>query len=59
MTLQELAELVGKMRDAQRGFFRTRDPDVLAESKRLEREVDKALDALEAELDSSAQKRLF
>lgn len=46
MTLKELAELVDRMRVAQRAYFRTRKPDVLEESKRLEREVDEAIKSI-------------
>ncbi len=35
--------LVQMMRDAQKEYFRTREIDKLQESKRLEKEVDKAL----------------
>ncbi len=41
--LKELAELVEKMRTTQRAYFRARKPEVLEESKRLEREVDEAI----------------
>lgn len=40
MTAREFAELVKRMREAQRTYFRTRAASVLEESKRLEREVD-------------------
>lgn len=43
--LEELLSLVVKMRDAQKEYFKTRRGDVLADSKRLEREFDKAADA--------------
>lgn len=37
--------LVEKMRNAQRRYFRFRDPAVMEQSKRLEREVDDILTA--------------
>jgi hypothetical protein len=37
--------LAVKMREAQKEYFKTRRGDVLADSKRLEREFDKAADA--------------
>jgi len=39
-----LEDLVRRMRDAQRRYYKTRDQAVLIESKTLEREVDRALD---------------
>lgn len=41
---QRVLDLVRRMRDAQRRYFKTRDQAVLIESKGLEREVDRALD---------------
>lgn len=35
--------LVGRMRKAQRDYFRTRDRTVLATAQRLEREVDQVI----------------
>lgn len=46
MTLDEFAALVQKMRNSQREYFRTKSGTALEESKRLEREVDKALQKL-------------
>lgn len=43
MTTNDLAYLVKRMRDAQKNYFRTRAPEVLGESKKLEREVDAAV----------------
>ena len=44
MTAYELARLAKDVRRAQRLYFRTRTADALAESKRLERELDRVLD---------------
>lgn len=38
---KELAQLVQAMRNSQKRYFKTRDRDVLIESKRLEAQVDK------------------
>ena len=43
ITLEEFAAKVKKMRLYQRRYFNTRDWDILAESKKLEREVDAML----------------
>ncbi len=42
MTLDDYAELVGRMRYHQRRWFRLRLPDDLRASKELERKVDDA-----------------
>ena len=57
--LLELARLVAAMREAQTEFFRTRNPDWLSESKRLERQVDRELEAVERECGDAPQKTLF
>jgi len=54
MTVAELANLVAEMRHAQTNYFRTRSNSALEESKRLERKVDEACQAI---LDG--QKKLF
>jgi hypothetical protein len=41
MTAKEILALVADMREAQREFFKTRDPEWLGKSKRLERKVDR------------------
>lgn len=46
MTVEELARLVQSMRDAQRQYFRKRQSDALAESIRLEQELDAAVRAI-------------
>ncbi len=45
MTYSQFVEKVSQMRNAQRSYFRTRSHELLEQSKRLEREVDKAIDA--------------
>jgi phosphate uptake regulator len=44
MTAVELARLVAEMRRVQRHYFRTRNQDELEASKRLERDVDRAVE---------------
>lgn len=46
MTTRELAELVKRMREAQKDYFRHRQPHTLARSKDLELEVDKAVERI-------------
>lgn len=43
MTIKSFVNLVKAMRDMQKSYFKTRSVDVLQESKRLEREVDRAI----------------
>jgi hypothetical protein len=43
MDFKEFLELVKKMRDKQKEYFRTRNKEVLAEAKRLEKEVDEQI----------------
>ena len=40
MDYDSLRDLVRRMRDAQKEYFKTRDKDVLRKSKDLERQVD-------------------
>lgn len=46
MTVEQLAELVQEMRNAQREYFRTRSGSALDRSKKLEKQVDEALGAV-------------
>jgi hypothetical protein len=43
MTIVELADLVREMREMQAAYFRHRDRESLAESKKLEKGVDEAI----------------
>ena len=54
MTLEQLAELVKRVRDAQRAYFKTRGQAELVTSKELERRLDKEVDKILA-----AQRGLF
>lgn len=40
----DFIKLVKEMRETQKRYFKTRNAEVLAESKRLEREVDKKIE---------------
>ena len=40
MKPKEFFDKVAEMRSAQKEYFRTRNPQALSESKRLEREID-------------------
>lgn len=44
MTLEEFADLVRRMREEQKLYFRSRRESVLERCKRLEKEVDQAVD---------------
>ena len=43
MKVDELAELVRQMRDAQKKYFKEREPLALSMARELERRVDKAV----------------
>lgn len=45
MNTNDFINTVAEMREAQRQYFRTRMPHFLMESKKLEKEVDKAIEA--------------
>lgn len=49
--MTDFETLVRNMRAAQKKFFRTRDRNVLEESKRLERDVDKYLEERDKGMD--------
>lgn len=44
MTPDEIVKLAKEMRDAQKSYFKTRSSGDLDKSKRLERQLDKAID---------------
>lgn len=58
MTTGEFADLVARMRSAQRSFFRSHSPSDLAASRRLEKDVDAALAARDKRLADAAQMKL-
>jgi hypothetical protein len=47
MKPSEFVDLVRRMRDAQRRYFKTRDRGDLDTSRQLEREVDRAVEAIQ------------
>lgn len=42
--MESFEQLVGRMRHAQKEYFRTREHEWLIEAKKLERQVDRALE---------------
>jgi phosphate uptake regulator len=46
VTAVELARLVAEMRRVQKAYFRTRTRGALEDSKRLERDVDRAVEGV-------------
>lgn len=57
--LEAIASTAEKMRDAQRHYFRRRDPDWLARARELERALDQAIETYRRELAASKQGRLL
>ena len=57
MTIEELANRVKAVRDAQKAYFATRDKAILATSKRLERELDATVDGVLGPVASGAGRR--
>ena len=49
MDYKQFADLVRRMRTAQKDYFRTRHKSYLDYSKKLEKQVDTALDSLNAD----------
>lgn len=60
MTPRQFFDLVARMREEQKKFFRTKSQTALNESKRLEREVDREIARVEELLPSQPeQPKLF
>ena len=59
MTVGEFAELVEKMREAQKEYFRKRTSEMLQISKRYEKQVDEQLKARHERLAQNMQPDLF
>jgi hypothetical protein len=59
MEIKEYAQLVQSMREAQKNFFRSRYSHDLKESKRIEKDVDKATDEILNLKPVDNQKKLF
>jgi hypothetical protein len=59
MTVGEFAELVEKMREAQKEYFKKRTRETLRISKQYEKQVDEQLKARSERLVQNMQPRLF
>ena len=59
MTVGEFAELVEKMREAQKEYFRKRTREMLQISKQYEKQVDEQLKARRERLAQNMQPDLF
>ena len=59
MTVGEFAELVEKMREAQKEYFRKRTSEMLRISKQYEKQVDEQLKARRERLARNMQPDLF
>lgn len=59
MTTGEFADLVYRMRTAQKAYFRTRSSEKLSESKAYEQRVDKALEERQKRLTEKQNPGLF
>ena len=59
MTVGEFAELVEKMREAQKEYFRKRTREMLRISKQYEKQVDEQLKARRERLAQNMQPDLF
>ena len=59
MTTGDFADLVKKMRDAQKEYFKTRSNDSLRRSKDYERKVDEVLSSREKRIKEEREPSLF
>lgn len=59
MTTGDFADLVKKMRDAQKEYFKTRPSDSLHRSKDYERKVDEVLSSREKRIKEEREPSLF
>ena len=59
MTTGDFADLVKKMRDAQKEYFKTRSSDSLQRSKDYERKVDEVLSSREKRIKEEQEPSLF
>jgi len=59
MTTGDFADLVKKMRDAQKEYFKTRSSDSLHRSKDYERKVDEVLLSREKRIKEEREPSLF
>lgn len=59
MTAKDFFDLVTRMRDKQKEYFRTRSASVLKESKRLEKQVDEEIKRVSEIMRERKEPRLF
>lgn len=59
MNARDFFNLVTKMRDKQKEYFRTRSASVLQESKRLEKQVDDEIQRVNGIIKDKQNPRLF
>lgn len=59
MNARDFFNLVTKMRDKQKEYFRTRSASVLQESKRLEKQVDEEIQRVNGIIKDKQNPRLF
>ena len=59
MNARDFFDLVVRMRDKQKGYFRTRDLSVLQESKMLEKQVDDEIKRVHDIIKEKKEPKLF
>lgn len=59
MTARDFFNLVARMRDKQKEYFRTRSASVLQESKRLEKQVDEEIQRVNEIIKDKQEPKLF
>ena len=59
MNSRDFFNLVTKMRDKQKEYFRTRSASVLQESKRLEKQVDEEIQRVNEIIKDKQEPKLF
>lgn len=59
MTAKDFFDLVARMRDKQKEYFRTRSGSVLKESKQLEKQVDEEIKRVKDIIRDKQEPKLF
>ena len=59
MTAKDFFDLVARMRDKQKEYFRTRSGSVLQESKQLEKQVDEEIKRVNEIIKDKQEPKLF
>ena len=59
MTARDFFDLVARMRDKQKEYFRTRSGSVLQESKQLEKQVDEEIKRVNEIIKDKQEPKLF